>query len=97
MSDFQLVIEAIRTRTVIEFSYGGFRRVYRPYILGETKTGEIEVFGWQALSGKGGQPEFRQFRLTNLSGLIPTVNTFERPSSLPEPEKRGFIRVIARV
>ena len=97
LSDRQLIIEAIRSRTVIEFSYGGFRRVYWPYILGEMKSGELEVFGWQVRSGKGGQPDFRQFRLSGLGGLIATAGHFEKPRVPVDPEKRGFVRVIARL
>ena len=97
LTDRQIFIEAIRTLSVVEFSYGGFRRVYWPYILGETRSGEIEVFGWQQLSGKGGQPDFRQFRLCNLSGLVVTGSHFARPSRAVDPAARGFVHVIAHL
>lgn len=93
----QKVIDAIRERTVVEFRYDGFRRVYWPYILGETKSGELEMFGWQVRSGKGGQPDFRQFRLSGLTGLTATAQHFEKPLVPVDPGKRGFVRVIARL
>lgn len=95
-SDRQIIIQAIQTLTVVEFSYDGYRRVYWPYILGETKKGETEVFGWQQLSGKGCQPDFRQFRQKNVTGLIATAQSFARPFPPIDAEKRGFVRVIAR-
>jgi len=97
LSDRELIREAIHSLTVIEFGYDGYRRVYWPYILGETKKGEIEVFGWQVLSGKGGQPDFRQFRLDGLTGLIATALHFARPFPPCDPVKRGFVRVFAQV
>jgi hypothetical protein len=96
-SDRQIIAAAIRNLAVIEFGYGGYRRVYWPYVLGAMKSGEIEVFGWQQLSGKGGQPDFRQFRLDNLSGLIVTGPYFARPSQPVDPAGRGFVDVFARV
>jgi hypothetical protein len=97
LSNRATIAEAIRRLTVIEFGYDGYRRVYWPYILGETKSGELEVFGWQTLSGKGGAADFRQFRLSGLTGLIATARCFERPSPRVDPEKRGFVRVFARI
>lgn len=97
MSNRQAIIDAIQTLSEIEFGYTGFRRVYWPYILGETRSGELEVFGWQRLSGKGGQPEFRQFRLGGLTGLVGTGQHFARPSEPVDLARRGFVRVIARV
>ena len=97
LSDKQIIIEAIQRLTVIEFGYGGFRRVYWPYALGETKSGDTEVFGWQVRSGKGDQPDFRQFRLDGLTGLIPTAQYFARPTQPVDLERRGFVRVLASI
>ena len=96
-SEKQLIIEAIRSLTVIEFGYGGYRRVYWPYALGAMKSGEIEVFGWQQLSGKGGQPDFRQFRLSGLTGLTATAQHFARPLQPVDPAGRGFVQVFAQI
>jgi predicted DNA-binding transcriptional regulator YafY len=93
----QIIENAIRDRAVIEFGYDGFRRVFWPYVLGETKTGEVEVFGWQQRSGKGGAPDFRQFRLDRLTGVLVTGASFERPRQPIDPADRGFVRVIIRV
>ena len=96
-SDTEIIAGAIRSLSVIEFGYDGFRRVFWPYALGKMKTGETELFGWQQLSGKGGQPDFRQFRLSNLTGLVVTGSHFERPLQPVDPERRGFVRVIAQI
>lgn len=90
-------IEAIRSRSEVTFLYDGVRRVYWPYILGETKSGEVEVFGWQTRSGKGGPPDFRQFRLRNLTGLVATGENFATPLQPVDPVRRGFVRVLARL
>lgn len=91
------IIEAIRSRSEVTFVYDNARRVYWPYILGETKLGEVEMFGWQTQSDKGGRPDFRQFRLRNLTGLIATGTNFVAPLQPVDPEKRGFVRVLARL
>lgn len=96
-SNRQIIADAIRNLAVIEFGYGGYRRVYWPYVLGATKTGEIEVFGWQQLSGKGGAPDFRQFRLDNLTGLIVTGPHFVKPLKPVDPAANGFVQVFARI
>ena len=90
-------IEAIRSRSELTFIYDGARRVYWTYILGETKSGEVEVFGWQMRSDKGGPPDFRQFRLRSLTGPVATGLNFERPLQPVDPERRGFVRVLARL
>lgn len=96
-SDRQVISEAIRNLAEVEFGYGGYRRVYWPYVLGAMKSGEIEVFGWQQLSGKGGKPDFRQFRLDGLTGLIVTGRHFARPLQPVDPAKNGFVQVFARI
>jgi len=91
------IIEAIRSRSEVTFVYDHARRVYWPYILGETKSGEVEMFGWQTRSDKGGPPDFRQFRLCNLTGLVATELNFAAPLQPVDPERRGFVRVLARL
>ena len=96
-TDGQIVERAIENLSVIEFGYDGYRRVFWPYVLGATKKGETEVFGWQQLSGKGGAPDFRRFRLDGMTGLIVTGSRFARPSPPVDLGKLNFARVIARV
>jgi predicted DNA-binding transcriptional regulator YafY len=97
VTNTETIAAAIRNLAVIEFGYDGYRRVYWPYILGETKKGEIEVFGWQQLSGKGSQPDFRQFRLDGLTGLVVTGSHFARPLQPVNLAQRGFVRVFVRI
>jgi hypothetical protein len=95
-SNRNLITEAIRSLMAVEFSYDGYHRVYWPYVLGEMKSGELELFGWQQKSGKGGKPDFRQFRLNNLVGLIATAQHFPKPIPPVNSAERGFLRVIAQ-
>lgn len=94
-TESQIIAQAIDNLAVIEFGYDGYRRVFWPYVLGTTKKGETEVFGWQQLSGKGGAPDFRRFRVDGMTGLVVTGSHFARPFPPVDLAKLNFARVIA--
>lgn len=62
MRDF--VEAAIRNKQMIEFTYGGGRRIVEPHVLG-IERGRIGILGYQVdgYSSSGGLPEFRRFYL----------------------------------
>lgn len=92
----QIVEEAVRRRETIEFGYDGYVRVGEPHIIGKDKEGEIIVFVWQTLSGKGSAPGWRKIPLDGLTMLRPAGRSFAPKSPPPDPAKCGFVQVIAK-
>jgi hypothetical protein len=96
LSDRQTVEGAVRRLECIEFRYDGFRRVAEPYIIGTDKEGATTMFAWQTLSGKGGVPGWRHFRLDGLGELHPTGRHFVPKQPRPDPAKCGFVQVFVK-
>jgi hypothetical protein len=46
----QIIANAIRSKTVITFSYEGDGRTFNPHVMWETKSGNVVVYGFQTQS-----------------------------------------------
>ena len=74
----QLIEQAIRGKSVLEFTYSNHRRVVEPHVLG-IKEGVIQVLGYQiggSSSSGGPLPEWRRFDLAKMSGVAITTTAF---------------------
>ncbi|WP_082696179.1 WYL domain-containing protein [Aquitalea pelogenes] len=80
----QLIKDAIATKKIIQFSYGGHCRVIEPHILGVSK-GVVQVLGYQldGSSASGAVPDWRRFDLSRISALQITAQTFPGPRPFP--------------
>ena len=81
----QSIEQAIRTKSVVEFTYSNHRRVVEPHVLG-VKDGAVQFLGYQidgSSSSGGPLPEWRRFELAKISGLSITDNKF--PGRRPFP------------
>lgn len=84
----QLIEQAIRGKSVIEFSYSNHRRVVEPHVIG-IKYGVLQILGYQiggSSSSGGPLPEWRRFDLATMVGLAITGNVF--PGRRPFPSGR---------
>ena len=84
----QLIEQAIRSKSVISFTYSGHPRVSEPHVLG-IKGGAVQFLGYQigGSSNSGGPlPEWRRFDLAKISGLSITDQKF--PGRRPFPSGR---------
>lgn len=83
----QQIEQAIRSKSIVEFNYGGHWRVAEPHVLG-VSGGSVQLLGYQigGSSSSGGIPEWRRFELSRISGLSITNNTF--PGRRPFPSGR---------
>ena len=84
----QLIEQAIRAKSVIEFTYSNHNRVVEPHVLG-IKDGAVQILGYQidGSSSSGGRlPEWRRFELAKMSGLAITGGVF--PGRRPFPSGR---------
>lgn len=94
----QLIQEAIATKKLVEFAYGGHQRLIEPHVLG-VNGGVIQVFGYQIAgsSSSGGIPEWRFFDLLKISGLKLTSTSFHGRRPFPSGKHSSWDRQIAIV
>lgn len=84
----QLIDQAIRTKSVVEFNYKGHHRVVEPHVLG-VSNGSVQFLGYQigGTSSSGGPlPEWRRFELSGITALTITPDKF--PGRRPFPSGR---------
>lgn len=83
----QQLEQAIKSKSIVEFTYSGHRRVVEPHVLG-VSGGSLQFLGYQigGTSSSGGIPEWRRFELSKVSGLTITSDTF--PGRRPFPSGR---------
>jgi predicted DNA-binding transcriptional regulator YafY len=94
----QAIIQAIRSKNLIEFIYGGHKRVVEPHVLG-MKDGMTQLLGYQigGSSSSGGIPEWRRFDLPNMSGLKIRNELFLGARSFPSGKHSEWDSTIAIV
>ena len=84
----QLICDAIAKRSVIEFSYGGGRRVVEPHAHGTSTAGNEVLRGYQTagFSSSRTPPFWSLFDVTKMTGLTITNRTFpqNRPDYTPD-------------
>lgn len=84
----QLIEQAIKEKSVIDFTYSNHRRVVEPHVLG-VKDGVVQLLGYQidgSSSSGGPLPEWRRFDLNKMSGVTVTNRGF--PGRRPFPSGR---------
>ena len=84
----QMIEQAIRSKSVVSFTYSGHPRVAEPHVLG-IKDGAVQFLGYQiggSSSSGGPLPEWRRFDLAKISGLSITDQKF--PGRRPFPSGR---------
>jgi Predicted transcriptional regulator len=92
----QLIEQAIRSKSVIEFNYSNHHRVVEPHVLG-VKDGVVQFLGYQiggSSSSGGPLPEWRRFELGKISGLAVTDNIFPGRRQFPSGRHSAWDRQI---
>ncbi len=94
----QVVLQAITTKKLIEFSYGGHSRLIEPHVLGVNR-GITQVLGYQVggSSSSGGIPEWRRFDLPKIFGLKLKASSFPGRRLFPSGKHSYWDRQIAVV
>lgn len=92
------IIEAIRSKKLLEFMYSGHHRIVEPHVLG-VNAGITQLLGYQVggTSSSGGIPEWRRFDLPKLSGLAITAQSFPGKRPFPSGKHSSWDRQIAIV
>lgn len=92
----QLIEQAIRSKSIVEFAYKDHRRVVEPHVLG-VKDGLLQILGYQVggTSSSGGSlPEWRRFDLGKMVGLVITDNHFAGRRPFPSGRHSAWDREI---
>ena len=73
----QEIEQAIRSKSVVKFTYSDHHRVVEPHVLG-LKGGSLQILGYQigGSSSSGGIPEWRRFDVQRMSGFVTTAQKF---------------------
>lgn len=73
MGNLELLIQAVRARRLVAFSYHADTRIFAPHIIGDTSHGDLAVGGVQVSGGSesGLAPgvNWRIFKLEEIQGL----------------------------
>lgn len=92
----QLIEQAIRSKSVVEFTYSNHRRVVEPHVLG-VKDGVFQILGYQiggSSSSGGPLPEWRRFDLAKMVGLAITASVFAGRRPFPSGRHSSWDREI---
>ncbi len=94
----QIIQQAIASKMLIEFNYGGHPRIIEPHVLG-INGGITQVLGYQVgvSSSTGGIPEWRRFDLPKMSGLKNTITPFPGRRPFPSGKHSAWDHQIAVV
>lgn len=90
----QPICRAIRSKTVLIFSYHDEIREVEPHILGLTRAGNLVLSGWQR---SGERPGWRNFHVDEIGELTRTVIRFKTVRDGYNPDDNTFDRVICRL
>ncbi|MFP4687522.1 MAG: WYL domain-containing protein [bacterium] len=96
----EILHEAIDKRLVVKFSYKWRSRVVEPYLIGiheEEDEAMLRGFQIEGESESGGIPDWRLFRLTNISSLKITDREFEPRRDVYEPGDPDMKEIIHRL
>ena len=84
----QLIEQAIRSKSLVSFTYSGHPRLAEPHVLG-VKDGAVQFLGYQtggSSSSGGPLPEWRRFDLARISML--SIADQKSPGRRPFPSGR---------
>lgn len=82
-AEHERLLRAIRERRLLEFRYGGHRRLFEPHAYGLSPTGEAVLHGFQIAgeSSSAAPPGWRTFTVGEMSELV--VSTRRFPQARP--------------
>jgi len=94
----ELIRTAIGNKQLVEFTYGGRRRVAEPHVYGVLR-GKYQLLTYQVggESSSGGLPNWRRVDLSGISGLRLLDEHFPGPRPSPSGRQSKFDTVLAVV
>ena len=84
--------QALRTRSVVTFTYKGQARTVEPHALGKTNEDKPALLAWQTEGGSNTEPPpgWRLFIVAEIVGLTVTAEKFEKPRADYSAKGRGL-------
>lgn len=91
--------EALRTRSVVTFTYKGQARTVEPHALGKAGDDKPALLAWQTSGGSNTEPPpgWRVFLVAEIAGLKVTEKKFEKPRADYSAKARGLKSVEVEV
>lgn len=79
-AEHECLLRAIQELRLIEFDYGGFRRVFEPHAYGVGSSGEAVLHGFQleGESSSASPPGWRTFTVAEMSALVVSTRRFSQ-------------------
>jgi predicted DNA-binding transcriptional regulator YafY len=93
----QIISDAIRGRKVLTVRYRNTNRVVEPYLLYETKDGEVTLHGWQVSGGSRLRADWCNLRISEISNATPTGQVYTQPHQGYKPSSSQFHLVLCSV
>ena len=93
------ICRAIHDRAVLQFSYDGRSRIVEPFCHGVSTAGYDVLRAYQigGHSESGSAPRWRLYRVSEMSGLCRTGNTFAGIRPGYNPQDQQMLRVYCHV
>ena len=93
-----VICQAIRERRLLSVQYKGLDRVLEPYLLFESKSGDLILHSWQVEGDweHSPPPDWSNLNLSDLSSVRPLDRTYAHPRPDYNPNSPRFHRVICR-
>lgn len=88
------IVSAITDKKRIEFTYKGSKRIVEPYLLGNNKSGELMLRGYEISSQNSG---LKLWKLSEMVGLKVTATSFLFAHSIFSKKDSQIIKVMAVV
>ena len=94
MSD--VICQAIRERRLLSVQYKGRERIVEPYLLFESKAGDLVLHGWQVDGAweNTPPPDWSNLKLADVSSVRSLDRTYAHPRPDYDPSSPRFHRVI---
>jgi hypothetical protein len=93
------ICEAVGSRAVVQFSYGGGTRIVEPHCHGRSRTGKEVLRAYQigGYSRRGQPVGWKLFEVWRISGVRPTGEIFVSNRPQYNPRDRGMISIHCHV
>jgi predicted DNA-binding transcriptional regulator YafY len=89
------ICRAIQAKKIITLSYDRKTRTVLPHMLAFDADGDLTLYAWQLQTGSG--EGWRQFHVSNISGMSITGQSFLGPRIDWKPHKIAVSRVLCRL
>lgn len=94
-----IICNAVASRSIIQFDYGGGRRTVEPHAHGVSSAGNEVLRAYQVsgYSSSGSSPPWRLFVVSRITNITVTSGVFTQNRPLYDPDDDGMVQVHCHV